>query len=373
MTDLRRTMLVAALAVSVGGCGIFAAGPIAVPAPSVDPSPGPTAVPTRAPRPHRAAAPTAAPGDPGASATPALADAAAAPGDGGASVGQPAAVATPAPTFGPIPGLEALTGTDGRFTILLLGSDARKGLLGERTDTIMVVTIDPNTGRVAMASLPRDTVGVPIGAGTVYGPRINGLFQEYEMQTGSRQQAFEKTVQAIEYTFGIEVDHYALIRFRGFEHLVDAIGGIDVRLSKPLDDPTMHTTKKGLVLKAGWNHLDGKTALAFARTRHSDSDYARASRQQQVIAAAVGKTLSRGLDALPAVAEMVGTSVETDLPLSAVPTLYALAQRARLGAFKSTVLSPYRFEADGSVLYTTVLKMDVVRAYFKRAFGPVTH
>jgi LCP family protein required for cell wall assembly len=274
----------------------------------------------------------------------------------------------------PIPGFAELAGSDGRLTILLLGSDARKHLAGERTDTIMVATIDPTTGRIAMASLPRDTVDVPIADGQVFASpnRINGLLQHYQLNGLSRRQALEKVKASMEVAFDTQIDHYALIGFEGVKHLVDTIGGVDVFLDRPLWDPSMHTSKKGLKLKAGANHLDGREALGFARTRHTDSDYQRAARQQQLIMAALTKLRDGGLTGLDALAALAVNRIETDIPLDALPVLVELARRARLRNYKSIVLGPSTYEAAGPELYTTQLKLGPVRAMFDRLFGPIS-
>jgi LCP family protein required for cell wall assembly len=273
----------------------------------------------------------------------------------------------------PIPGFEAIGGADGRFSVLVLGSDVREGLPGERTDAMLVATIDPATGRVAMASLPRDTVDVPIGPGEVYASpsRINGLLQSLELSGTSRAEALDRVRDALAYAFDTEIDAYVLIGFTGVKQLIRRIGGVDVTLERALIDPTMNIGRRGLRLKAGPNHLDERRALAFARTRHTDSDYQRGARQQQLIAAIVEKVRALGPEALPALAELALDHVETDLPLSALPVLAELGARARLRPFRSLVLSPYIYAEDGPVLYTTTLRLDEVRAAFDRWFGPV--
>lgn len=359
MTDLRHGLLAATLATIIAGCSLIS-GNVPTPAPTDDQTPSPsvsvvTPRPTKKPRPTPTVAPSADAATPKPTKKP-----------------RPTVTPTPAATpMPPIEGLADLLGTDGRFTILLLGSDARANLGGERTDTIMVATIDPTNGKVAMVSLPRDTINVPIGPGNDYGPKVTGLFQDFRARTGSRAGAYKKMVNALEYAFGIEIDAYALAGFQSVIHLIDAIGGITVYLDAPLVDPHMHITKRGLVLKKGKNHLDGKRALAFARTRHSDSDYARARRQQIVIATAAQKVLSQGLGALPALATLAGTQIETDIPLSAAPALFELANRARLGNFKSVVLGPTTFSTEDRATYSNVLKIDVVRKLFRRVFAPV--
>jgi len=271
----------------------------------------------------------------------------------------------------PIAGFDAISGSDGRLTILLLGSDARGKVVGERTDAIMVMTIDASTGRVSMAGLPRDTVNVPIGDGEVYASRITGLLQSYQLGGSGRKEALRKVTRAMAYAFDIEIDAYVLIGFIGVRRLIDQIGGVDVFLDRPLWDSTMHVTKKGLKLQAGANHLDGGRALAFARTRYTDSDYQRAARQQQLLIAVATKVLDNGPDALPALAELGLRHVETDLSLDALPVLTELAGRARLRAYKSVVLGPSQYAGAGPEPYTIELQLDAVRAMFDRLFGPV--
>ena len=264
-----------------------------------------------------------------------------------------------------VAGLGSIAGEDGRLTILLLGSDARRGLTGERTDAIIVASVDPGTGKVSMASLPRDTVNVPIAPGQVFAApnRINALLQSWELRGVRRGEALRRMAHAMGYAFGIEIDGYVLIGFRGLQRFIDRIGGVEIELDRPLSDPTMHVGKHGLDLPAGRSTLDGRLALAFARTRHSDSDYQRAARQQLLIAATARRVLELGPEALPALAGFVLDQVETDLPLDALPVLAQLAERARWGGVKGAVLGPSRFAGPGAETYTIELRIDAVRAF----------
>jgi LCP family protein required for cell wall assembly len=167
----------------------------------------------------------------------------------GASLG-PDVSPAPSPSSDPLAGVERLLGKDGRLTVLQLGSDhfnsscKRRGDLGgERTDTIMFATINPATGRVAMASYPRDSIQTPIGPGSTYGPKITGLFQDFQLGGSKRAKALKKMVAAMEYFSGVEIDYYVLTYFCGVRRLVDAVGGINVKLDAPLIDPSMHLTK----------------------------------------------------------------------------------------------------------------------------------
>ena len=201
-----------------------------------------------------------------------------------------------------------------------MGVDSRGRQITGRTDALMFVTIDPKTGRVAMASVPRDMVQVPIGPGRSFGSnfvRINALYLDLARGVNKRK-GLQKMVKAMEYMAGIEIDRYAMVGFEGVRNLVDKIGGVDVRLSRPLVDRSMHVVmngRRGLVLKKGKNHMTGPVALSFARTRHTDNDYERARRQQQLIAAAVQKVIKNGPRKLPTMLRSFKGNIITDFDL----------------------------------------------------------
>ena len=216
-------------------------------------------------------------------------------------------------------GLDEILGQDGRLSVLLLGSDFRKGIAGERTDAIIVATIDPDSGRVVHgqpAHATPSTCRSGLARSIVIG--INTLFWSYQRSSGKKKVALKKTRKALEFAFDTEIDYYALVDFNGLVKLIDSIGGIEVTLEEKLVDPTMHLSKKGLRLKAGSHEINGKTALAYSRSRHADSDYERSRRQQQVIAAAARKVRDRGPAALPALIELVRDKTITRLPRSAL-------------------------------------------------------
>lgn len=350
MTDMRRGLLSAGLALAVVACSS------STPTPSIHaPASQPPASGRSSPRPGSTpvngggGGPTASPGIP-----------------------SPTAVAPATP----IAGLDQLTGSDGRFTMLILGSDARGRLSGERTDTIMIVTVDPATGKVWMVSLPRDTEKVPIAPGLVYGPKVTGLFQDFKLSHGAnRSQQFQDMVKAMQYAFGIQIDRYALAHFTSVVNLIDAIGGIDVTLAHRFVDtskPTSHIVKGGLRLKAGVNHLDGIHTLAFCRSRDTTSDYDRARRQQVTISVTIQKVLGMGIAGIPVLAQTVlgDKGIETNLQLSDASALAALAQGARLSHFKSVVLGPSQYESGGGPpTYATFMNVAAVRALFSKIFS----
>ncbi len=267
--------------------------------------------------------------------------------------------------------LDDLLGEDGRLSVLILGTDLRKDIIGERTDAIIVATIHPDTGKVAMVSMPRDTVNVPIGPDRVHAGRINTLYWDFLRSSKKTKVALKKTRKAFEFAFDTEIDYYALVDFNGLVRLIDSIDGIDVTLEETLYDPTMHFSPKGLKLKAGDRHLGGKKTLAFSRSRHADSDYQRSRRQQQVLTATVEQVRERGIAALPALIELVGKRMVTDFPLEAAPLLLDLAGGARLTSPKSVVLAPGRFARPGSQAYTIAPKVIEVRKMFDKAFRAI--
>ena len=115
---------------------------------------------------------------------------------------------------------------------------------------------------------------------------------------------------------GVEVDSYAVIGFEGVRQLVNAVGGIDVVLTKSVSDPYYWVTssKRGVFFPNGRNHLTGDRALIFARTRKGDNDFERARRQQLLVAGAVNAVRERGLRNLTQLIPVADRYVKTDLP-----------------------------------------------------------
>ncbi|MBA3874675.1 MAG: LCP family protein, partial [Anaerolineae bacterium] len=180
-----------------------------------------------------------------------------------------------------------------RFTVLIVGLDRRPGETGlaYRTDTMMLVSIDPTTKTLGILSIPRDLfVSIP---GYSEPQRINTPMVLGELQRpGYGPDLMQQTVQ---YNFGIRVHDYVAIDFNTFITIVDAVGGIDLDVPYAISDtsyPDMNYGYDPFYIKAGLQHLDGKTALKYARTRHGDSDFNRAERQQAVLYAIRDRVLS---------------------------------------------------------------------------------
>jgi LCP family protein required for cell wall assembly len=180
-----------------------------------------------------------------------------------------------------------------RMTVLVMGLDKRPGEQGTgfRTDSLILVSVDPATQRIGMVSIPRD-LQMPIPGQDGMKP-INTAYVLGELArpgSGARMAA-----DAIQYNLGIPVNHYVVVSFSTVINLVDAIGGITIEVKAPIDDkeyPAMEGYGYDpLYIPAGTIQMDGQLALKYARTRHQSSDFDRALRQQQVIMAIRKKAL----------------------------------------------------------------------------------
>ncbi len=276
-----------------------------------------------------------------------------------------ATLVAPSPT--PL-GNDELLGADGRFTVLLLGSDYRPAHPGNRTDAIMVVSVDPATGQTGAFSIPRDTTGFPLPGGGRFGAKINGLYQYLLSSTSNGSVAMKA---AISKAFEIELDGYVFIGFSGVKELVSAVGGVDVTLDHAYYDAEYWVTSKrqGWGLPAGKSHLNGANALIFARSRKGDNDFGRARRQQILVAAALDKVRTRGPAVLPKLLAIARDTVRTDLPLDRAADLFKLLATVDLKGADKTVFGPTTF-ADGGEGSGFTLRLDTCRLWIKRHFPP---
>lgn len=225
--------------------------------------------------------------------------------------------------------VETAAAASERVTILLMGIDRRPGEpFVSRTDTMMLLSIDPETNSAAMLSVPRDLyVEIP-GHGR---NRINTAFV-YGAQNGGPAGGAALAMETVSYNLGVPIDHFMMVDFSAFVRSIDAIGGIDVYVPRELYDakyPDMNYGYDPLYVPAGDNHFDGALALKYARTRYVDNDFGRAGRQQQVVLAVRNKMLSLGvnqaLESIPALYQHVSEGVRTDLSLNDIVALATVA------------------------------------------------
>ncbi len=244
--------------------------------------------------------------------------------------------AVPNPTAEAVVNSSSAWALDRPMTILVMGIDRRQGEEGPwRTDTMILVRVDPVSKTAAMISIPRDLyVLLPDYGRGAHFERINtaNVYGDLFDYPGGGPALAKRTVYR---NFGIRVDRYVIVDFDGFRKIIDMIGGIEIDVPRTIVDTQYPTEDYGYTtvrFEAGLQRMDGERALQYARTRKSTSDFDRAKRQQQVIMAVRDKVLS--LDILSSLTprnavnmiNTLGNSVQTDLTLEELLALAQIAQ-----------------------------------------------
>lgn len=313
--------------------------------------------------------------------------------------------------------LRSIEGTDAisygtadpqRLTFLLLGSDLRASKpvtsSDERTDMIMVLTINRTTGRMAAVSIPRDMAYIPRPGESTYTGRINELFKHYRGRGFTREAALDKVRAIVAHLLNTEIDHVAMIRFVSFETMLDELGPIRVNNPSAIKDPKLidggnpvgvyfPASSSWLLVGSptelypkcnGWwrwgpntgqKGYDCHRALMFARTRKgaSNSDFKRQKRGVDLVMAAITKAIANGsgsrLTSLRNLADAQhDNNFYSSLPMSAANALelYNLLDDAVLT--KRIVFKPskYASKISGSSKYR--IKVTPVRDWIKANF-----
>jgi len=207
---------------------------------------------------------------------------------------------------------------DGRINVLLLGMRGANmpggGLLA---DSIMVASFDTKNNKVGLISVPRDLyVQIP---GTGERGKLNSVYSYWE--SGGKGQGIQKMEEMMGTITGLKISKGVAINFEGFRQMIDAVGGVDVKLAKGFSEPLQFVEGKEcggeFSLPAGTNHLNGEKALCYARSRVTTNDFDRSKRQQIILQALKGKMISLGTLAdfgkLNKILDIAGANVKTDL------------------------------------------------------------
>lgn len=230
------------------------------------------------------------------------------------------------------------------FTVLVIGGD-----LGWRTDSLDVVGVDPVKRTLAFASIPRDTIDVPLPDGGIFSDRKINAFYVFAAKNPTRypQGPGRATADMVGTVLGIHVDYYAATSFAGFVSLVRALGGVTVNLPKAVVDPLYQVTLTniGIRFPAGTQHLNPDRALIFVRTREGDSDFERQRRQQLFLLAAGRQVLAK--PAQLAALLKAASNLSTDFPLDQTPALLAAFQGGP-SSVSNAVLGPKTYESAAS-------------------------
>jgi len=215
--------------------------------------------------------------------------------------------------------------TPGAFTVLLLGSDDDDKFSKEHllTQSMILVRVTPATKQVVMISMPRDLY-VHLSTGG-YG-KIS-----YAYRYGGAGAA----IATVQQNFGVHIDEYIWVGLLGLINVIDNIGGIDVVATNPVlddyypDDITSgnHYGYKRVAILAGPQHMDGRRAMEYVRSRHSDlqSDFGRSKRQQQVLTAIRQKSKLLGAGDVPSLAAAMGGEIKTSIGVDRVALMLPLA------------------------------------------------
>ncbi|WP_210367536.1 DUF1510 family protein [Bacillus sp. REN3] len=222
------------------------------------------------------------------------------------------------------------------ISILLMGIDSPPGEVSGRADTMVLVTVNPDSNSMHMVSIPRDTY-MNIAGG------LNKINTSY--QVGGA----EKAVQSVENLLDVPVDYFVTLNMNGFEGIVDAYDGVEVNNDLEFTDKHVHFTK-------GRIHLDGKEALIYARMRKKDprGDFGRQKRQRQVIEAIMKKGESvASITKLSDIANVVKDHVKTNMTLIEMWEIQSYYKGARenihehkIAGFDKTINGIYYFQAD---------------------------
>jgi LCP family protein required for cell wall assembly len=262
-------------------------------------------------------------------------------------------------------GAASVPPVDGRYNILLLGGDAGPDREGLRPDSLSVVSIDADTGRVTMIGLPRDMRKVPFSEGSPMGElypngfrkcdvsacKLNAVYTEAELRhqdlypnakpTGSTP-GIEATKEAAEGITGLTIQYYALIDMQGFADLIDALGGVQVNVQKRLpiggDEQLVGVVEW---IEPGKQKLDGYHAQWYARSRHGTSDFDRMERQRELQTAILQQfTPANVLTKFQAIAQAGTQVVKTDVPQDMLGYFTNLAMKSKEQPVSSVELTP---------------------------------
>jgi len=272
----------------------------------------------------------------------------------------------PVSVFSQIINPQNLEQTDGRTNILALGVDRRSNagyVSGVLTDTIMAASFDAKKEEAAIISIPRDFW---VKMDDYTSGKINSAY------------AFggvDLTQKMVEQVLGIPIHYFVVVDFESFEKAIDVLGGVEIDVENTFDDykypvfgkeldecggdPELNCRYEHLHFDAGLQHMDGETALAFARSRHAEGpeggDFSRIARQQKVALAAKDKALSLQTLANPGklkeLFELFSDALETNIGFKEVERGFQLSRTFDNGQIKSYLISG-AWDDENALLYT---------------------
>jgi LCP family protein required for cell wall assembly len=230
------------------------------------------------------------------------------------------------------------------FTVLVIGLDRRPGETGgSRTDTVLLLRIDPNKKKAAFLSIPRDAMmSIPAADGSYFQDRINTAFV-YNYSEEDEAAAPRATMATIERNLGIKVDYYIVFDQRSSAKLIDALGGVTIDNPVAFGQDNYSDDDVNVVpqfFPEGEQRLDGYQAVAYGRIREGSSDFDRIERQQRVAAALISSAASpMTLFKLPKLYSAYNDTVNTDMSARQTAGVLSLLKRVSDGDIKTKSLA----------------------------------
>jgi LCP family protein required for cell wall assembly len=256
---------------------------------------------------------------------------------------------------------------------MLLGVDQRDEEvrlgLPTRSDSIIVVSIDPVSKTAAMISFPRDLWLTVPGFGE---HRINEAYTLGELYRADAGGGPGMTARTLDLNFGLQVPYYATVNFRGFETIIDTLDGVIIDVPRPVKDDAYPTADYGierLYVALGPQLMDGAQALKYARTRHTDNDLNRSARQQQVLLAIRDRALrSDTFLRLPTLVDQGMRTVKTNFTATQLLALGKIASQMDTSSLQTLVITypmvvDFRGPAGAAILLP---RKDDIRAAIRR-------
>lgn len=247
--------------------------------------------------------------------------------------------------------------SDGRYNVLLLGGDSGADRTGTRPDTILLASVDADTGKTVLFGFARDTENITFNRGSTMAglmPQgwncgdqclLNGLYQwatEHKEQFPADvgDPGALATKEAVEALSGLDIQYYGLVDLKGFQRFIDAVGGIDIDVKTRVPIGGGTSPIKGWI-EPGEQRLDGYHALWYARSREGSSNYERMARQRCVVTAMLHQLTPQSVFLkFKDIAKVSGSVLQTDIPEGDLGTLGDLALKARGQAIKSVNFVP---------------------------------
>lgn len=280
----------------------------------------------------------------------------------------------------------AVDASDGRYNVLLMGGDSGAGRWGLRPDSLTVASIDAETGKTVLISLPRNMQNFPFAEGSVLAEQFPDGFDEEGMYLnglstwaldnaglfkGSKNPGVDATIMGVEGITGLTMNYWAMVNLEGFKDLVDAVGGVELNVRQKIpvglpSDSFFH------YIEPGTRTLNGVDTLWFARARYDSDDYSRMARQKCVMSAMLQQVSPQvALRNFEQIAGASSAMVSTDIPRGEVDRFAELAIKAKSQKIATLSLVPPMIDTANPDI---ALVQEKVAAAIDRAEGrkPVT-